>query len=224
MLVFQSCLILCNSTNCSPPGSSVHGICQAVILEWVAIPFSRRSFWPRDQTQVYHIAARFFTVWATSEALVKDYYWLFPYLTMKPGSISDRFIGRCMILTWSGGRSIFTLACLPFLTRQKQCRRLWCTSAEGVHKGCRTQHMPLADGTNCGPGMVGFLEGWVLYQEIIQGCDCSVFQHASLFTIIFSSASWVNVFAVFVSYMFSSELEFTFYPVFKIKQMIIIVT
>ncbi|ELK36402.1 A disintegrin and metalloproteinase with thrombospondin motifs 20 [Myotis davidii] len=36
---------------------------------------------------------------------------------------------------------------------QKQCRRLWCTSAEGVHKGCRTQHMPLADGTNCGPGM-----------------------------------------------------------------------
>ncbi|XP_019508609.1 PREDICTED: A disintegrin and metalloproteinase with thrombospondin motifs 20, partial [Hipposideros armiger] len=35
----------------------------------------------------------------------------------------------------------------------KQCRRLWCTSAEGVHKGCRTQHMPLADGTNCGPGM-----------------------------------------------------------------------
>ncbi|XP_015414045.1 PREDICTED: A disintegrin and metalloproteinase with thrombospondin motifs 20 [Myotis davidii] len=38
----------------------------------------------------------------------------------------------------------------PYL---KQCRRLWCTSAEGVHKGCRTQHMPLADGTNCGPGM-----------------------------------------------------------------------
>ncbi|XP_062931617.1 A disintegrin and metalloproteinase with thrombospondin motifs 20 isoform X2 [Cynocephalus volans] len=38
----------------------------------------------------------------------------------------------------------------PYL---KQCRRLWCTSTEGVHKGCRTQHMPLADGTNCGPGM-----------------------------------------------------------------------
>uniref|UniRef100_A0A8P0PCS8 ADAM metallopeptidase with thrombospondin type 1 motif 20 n=1 Tax=Canis lupus familiaris TaxID=9615 RepID=A0A8P0PCS8_CANLF len=38
----------------------------------------------------------------------------------------------------------------PYL---KQCRRLWCTSAEGVHKGCRTQHMPLADGTHCGPGM-----------------------------------------------------------------------
>uniref|UniRef100_A0A3B3X902 Peptidase M12B domain-containing protein n=1 Tax=Poecilia mexicana TaxID=48701 RepID=A0A3B3X902_9TELE len=37
----------------------------------------------------------------------------------------------------------------------KQCKRLWCTSAEGDHKGCRTQHMPLADGTECGHGMVG---------------------------------------------------------------------
>lgn len=37
---------------------------------------------------------------------------------------------------------------------QKQCKRLWCTSAEGDHKGCRTQHMPLADGTECGHGMV----------------------------------------------------------------------
>ncbi|XP_064200825.1 A disintegrin and metalloproteinase with thrombospondin motifs 20 isoform X1 [Anguilla rostrata] len=35
----------------------------------------------------------------------------------------------------------------------KQCKRLWCTSAEGEHKGCRTQHMPLADGTDCGHGM-----------------------------------------------------------------------
>uniref|UniRef100_A0A8C7J919 ADAM metallopeptidase with thrombospondin type 1 motif 20 n=1 Tax=Oncorhynchus kisutch TaxID=8019 RepID=A0A8C7J919_ONCKI len=35
----------------------------------------------------------------------------------------------------------------------KQCKRLWCTSAEGDHKGCRTQHMPLADGTDCGHGM-----------------------------------------------------------------------
>uniref|UniRef100_A0A673WCG2 ADAM metallopeptidase with thrombospondin type 1 motif 20 n=1 Tax=Salmo trutta TaxID=8032 RepID=A0A673WCG2_SALTR len=35
----------------------------------------------------------------------------------------------------------------------KQCKRLWCTSAEGGHKGCRTQHMPLADGTDCGHGM-----------------------------------------------------------------------
>uniref|UniRef100_H0V4Q3 ADAM metallopeptidase with thrombospondin type 1 motif 20 n=1 Tax=Cavia porcellus TaxID=10141 RepID=H0V4Q3_CAVPO len=38
----------------------------------------------------------------------------------------------------------------PYL---KQCRRLWCTRADDVRKGCRTHHMPLADGTNCGPGM-----------------------------------------------------------------------
>ena len=41
---------LCDLMNCSPPASSVHGIFQARILEWVAIPFSRGSFWPRDQT------------------------------------------------------------------------------------------------------------------------------------------------------------------------------
>ena len=41
VLVFQSCLTLCDPMDCSPPGSSVHGISQARILEWVAIPFSR---------------------------------------------------------------------------------------------------------------------------------------------------------------------------------------
>ena len=45
----QSCLTLCDSKDWSPPGSSVHGIFQAKILEWVAIPFSRGSFQPRDQ-------------------------------------------------------------------------------------------------------------------------------------------------------------------------------
>ena len=53
---------------CSLPGSSVRGILQARILEWVAIPFSWGSSQPRDQTQVSCIAGRFFTVWATREA------------------------------------------------------------------------------------------------------------------------------------------------------------
>ena len=44
------------------------GIFQARILEWVAMPSSRGSSWPRDGTQVSHIAGRFFTVWATREA------------------------------------------------------------------------------------------------------------------------------------------------------------
>ena len=49
-------------------GASVHEILQARILEWVAMPFSRGSSQPRDQTQVSRIAGRFFTSWATREA------------------------------------------------------------------------------------------------------------------------------------------------------------
>ena len=67
-LVIQSCPTLCDPIDCSPPGSSFHGILQARILEWVAIPFSRGSPWPRDQTQVSCMAGRFFTIWAMREA------------------------------------------------------------------------------------------------------------------------------------------------------------
>ena len=54
--------------DCSLPGSTVHGILQARILEWVAIPFSRGYSQPKDQTQVSQIAGRFFTIWSTREA------------------------------------------------------------------------------------------------------------------------------------------------------------
>ena len=53
----------------SPPISSVHGISQARILEWITIPFSRGSSWPQNQTWVSCIAGRFFTIWATGETL-----------------------------------------------------------------------------------------------------------------------------------------------------------
>ena len=46
--------------DCSSPGSSVLGVLQARILEWVAIPFSRGSSWPREWTKVFHIVGRFF--------------------------------------------------------------------------------------------------------------------------------------------------------------------
>ena len=55
--------------NCSPPGSSIHGILQVGILEWVDISFSRRSSRPRDWTQVSCIVGRCFTIWATREVL-----------------------------------------------------------------------------------------------------------------------------------------------------------
>ena len=57
----QSCPTLHNPTDCSPPGSSVRGILQARILEWVAIPFSRGFSQPRDRIHVSYTAGRFFT-------------------------------------------------------------------------------------------------------------------------------------------------------------------
>ena len=59
--VAKLCPTLCNPVDCSPPGSSVHGISQSRILEWIPIPFSRGSSWPRDQTCVSCLACGFFT-------------------------------------------------------------------------------------------------------------------------------------------------------------------
>ena len=66
--VAQSCLTLCDPMDCSLPGSSIHGIFQTRVLEWVAISFSRGSSQPRDRTVVSCIAGRLFTIWATREA------------------------------------------------------------------------------------------------------------------------------------------------------------
>ena len=63
----QSCLTVCDPMDCILPGSSVHRILQARILEWVAISFSRGSSWPRDRTLVFCIVGTFFTVWDTGE-------------------------------------------------------------------------------------------------------------------------------------------------------------
>jgi len=60
--IAQSCLTLWDPVAYSPPGSSVHGILQVRILEWVAIPFSRESSQPRDQTRVSCTAGRFFII------------------------------------------------------------------------------------------------------------------------------------------------------------------
>ena len=66
LLVGQSHPTLCDPMDCGPPGSSVHGISQAGILEWLVISFSKGSFWTRGQTWVSCIAGRFFTIWALS--------------------------------------------------------------------------------------------------------------------------------------------------------------
>ena len=81
--VTQSCLTLCCPLDCSPPGSSVHGILQARILEWVAMPSSRASFWPRDQTHISCVfcdAGKFFTAEPAGK----------PYISSTIGSIIYR--------------------------------------------------------------------------------------------------------------------------------------
>ena len=65
----QSCFILCGPVDCSPPGSSVHGILQARVLEWVSISSFRGSSWPRDWTHVSCIGGRILHHWATWKAL-----------------------------------------------------------------------------------------------------------------------------------------------------------
>ena len=90
--VTQSCPTLYNPVDCNLPGFSIHGILQARILEWVAIPFSRGSSQFRDWTQVSHIAGKFFTKFDTREA---QEYWSglpipspveFPNPEIEPGS------------------------------------------------------------------------------------------------------------------------------------------
>ena len=84
MLVVQSRLPLCNPIDYSPLGSSVYGILQARILEWVTILFSRRSSWPRDWTLISHNAGGFFVIWAIREPFsIKWSLWSFN--TVNPG-------------------------------------------------------------------------------------------------------------------------------------------
>ena len=64
----QSCLILCDPMDSGLPGSAIHGIFQARILEWAVISFSRGSSQPRNWAGVSGNAGRFFTDWATREA------------------------------------------------------------------------------------------------------------------------------------------------------------
>ena len=67
----QLCPTLCDPMDCSPPGSSVHGVLQARILEWIIMPSSREGSQPRDRTHIFMspaLAARFFTISTTWEA------------------------------------------------------------------------------------------------------------------------------------------------------------
>ena len=103
--VIQSCLTLCDPMDCRSPDSSVRGIFQARILEWVAIPFSRGSSQPRDRTRVSCTAGRFFPTRATREEaylvinMSKDLFpislWLNTEVFLRESIYSTIFWGIC---------------------------------------------------------------------------------------------------------------------------------
>ena len=76
--LFPSCLTLYDCVDCGPPGASVHGILQASILEWVAMPSSRESSQPRDQTHISCIASGLFTAATTGDVLLWPNEGIFP--------------------------------------------------------------------------------------------------------------------------------------------------
>ena len=77
--VAQSCPTLSDPTDCSLPGSSVHRIFQAIVLEWIAISFSRGSSQPRDWTRISRIVDRRFTIWPMAFASSLNL-WEYTYL------------------------------------------------------------------------------------------------------------------------------------------------
>ena len=99
-----SCLVVSNSCDscdpveCSPPGLSVHGILQARILEWVAIPFSRGSSQPRDRTHVSHIAGRFYLLshqkWSEMKSISRVWLIQTPWTVANQSPPSMRFSRR----------------------------------------------------------------------------------------------------------------------------------
>ena len=112
--VTQSCPTLCDPMDCSPPGSSVHGILQARILEWVAMPSSRACSWPRYGTWVSCIAGRFLTVWATREASFPDYP-DYPYPKLMIFWLDHKQLLYKFLSSWVSQKHLFSKCLIPYL-------------------------------------------------------------------------------------------------------------
>ena len=123
--VAQSCPILCDPIDCGLPGSSVRGIFQARVLEWVAISFSRRSSQPWDWIRVSHIVGRRFTVWAARWAYgVK---WLSWNLAYSKSSVKIRY-------DYFSVKYLFSFIFCQVLTvlAKNQCLKNWGRKKSGV--------------------------------------------------------------------------------------------
>ena len=113
----QLCLTLCNPMDYSPPGSSVHGILQARILEWVAISFSRGSYQPRDRIWVSRIAGRLFNLWATREDSINTYTMLNKTPLLHQSSGPHIFLSLSLLGWFPGAQRPSEFTFLPGLLR-----------------------------------------------------------------------------------------------------------
>ena len=134
--------------DCTLPGSSVHGILQARILEWVAVPFSRNgSSQSRDQTQVSHIGGRFFTVWATREAQrVRNYnpqnqdflkIWLrCPWNSPgKNTGVGSHFLHQEIFLTQRSNSGLLHFRCIIYHLRHQRSSQLFLVACQILLRG-----------------------------------------------------------------------------------------
>ena len=133
-LVIRLCPTLCNPMDCSPPSSSFHGILQARILKWIAMPSSRRYSQPRNQTKVSHIAGRFFTIWATS------YYLFLSGQTSKVREVMFLFQDHTAHWGGAGIRTRFSDA-ESVLSFAKASFKLYALWSLGGHPNCPSSHV-----------------------------------------------------------------------------------
>ena len=115
-LIAQSCLTLCDRMDYSIPGSSIHGIFQARILEWVAISYSRGSSWSRDGTCISCIAGEFFTTSTTWEA----WFYHTTFLIWQKNQ-NEELIGGCQGLGMVFSVFMASLITIAQIWKQSKC-------------------------------------------------------------------------------------------------------
>ena len=83
----QLCLTLLDPMDCSPSGFSVHGALQARLLEWIAVPSSRGSSQPRDQTYIFYTSAALAGQFFTSRSTWEAQYWTYQYFNILESNV-----------------------------------------------------------------------------------------------------------------------------------------
>ena len=186
------CPTLCHPMDYSLPGSSIHGILQARILEWVVISFSWGFSWPRDQTWVSCIAGRFFTIWATREAL-KHWWPIFNQICLEYGSYYSIPSATLILLFTQSGNIITRLKTNRYWFQNSVPSR----PTEEFYRACDFR-VPFQQGrvqepwSKSAPGI--FLTHHIYFLSTPEGLDFSFNQgYLSSHTVLLRFALWFCV-------------------------------